>query len=103
MINNSTIKEILGHRFKDAQIEVSGSESKFEARIISSEFESLKTIDRHILVYHSLDSNIKSGEIQTYNLLKFPQAHQKKNSIWIISSFGHRISQLQCRALWHYF
>ena len=31
MINNSTIKEILGHRFKDAQIEVSGSESKFEA------------------------------------------------------------------------
>ena len=49
MINNSTIKEILGHRFKDAQIEVSGSESKFEARIISSEFESLKTIDRQYL------------------------------------------------------
>ena len=34
MINNSTIKEILSHRFKDAQIEVSGSESKFEARIM---------------------------------------------------------------------
>ena len=68
MINNSTIKEILEHRFKDAQIEVSGSESKFEARIISSEFESLKTIDRHKLVYQSLDSYIKSGEIHAISL-----------------------------------
>ena len=56
------------HRFKDAQIEVSGSESKFEARIISSEFESLKTIDRHKLVYQSLDNYIKSGEIHAISL-----------------------------------
>ena len=68
MINNSTIKEILSPRFKDAQIEVSGSESKFEARIISSEFDSLKTIDRHKLVYQSLDNYIKSGEIHAISL-----------------------------------
>ena len=58
----------MGHRFKDAQIEVSGSESKFEARIISSEIESLKTIDRHKLVYQSLYNYIKSGEIHAISL-----------------------------------
>ena len=58
----------MGHRFKDAQIEVSGSESKFEARIISSEFESVKTIDRHKLVYQSLDRYIKLGEIHAISL-----------------------------------
>ena len=48
--------------------EVDGSEGKFTANIVYEGFKDLNTIKRHKLVYNSLDSYIKSGELHAISL-----------------------------------
>lgn len=53
-----------------------GDGSKFEATIISDEFEGLTPVQRHKLVYAVLDEHIKSGAIHALTI----KAHT--NSEW---------------------
>ena len=54
-----------------AQANVTGDGSKFEAEVISDEFEGLPPLKRHKLVYAVLDEHIKSGAIHALSIRAF--------------------------------
>ena len=54
-----------------AKANVSGDGSKFEAEVISDEFEGLPPLKRHKLVYAVLDEHIKSGAIHALSIRAF--------------------------------
>lgn len=51
-----------------AKADVTGDGSKFEALVISDEFEGLPTLKRHKLVYAVLDEHIKTGAIHALSI-----------------------------------
>lgn len=61
-----------------AQAEITGDGSKFEARVVSDEFEGLSTLKRHKMVYAVLDEHIKSGAIHALTIKAFTQAEAKE-------------------------
>ena len=64
----TVIKNILSSSFSDAQIEVSGSDSKYDVKIISDDFQGKNTIDRHKIIYALLNQYIVSGEIHALSI-----------------------------------
>lgn len=64
----TVIKNILSSSFNDAQIEVSGSDSKYDVKIISDDFQGKNTIDRHKIIYSLLNQYIASGEIHALSI-----------------------------------
>ena len=60
-----------------SQAEITGDGSKFEARVVSDEFEGLSTLNRHKMVYAVLDEHIKSGAIHALTIKAFTQAEAK--------------------------
>ena len=56
-----------------AKANVTGDGSKFEAEVISDEFEGLPPLKRHKLVYAVLDEHIKSGAIHALSIRAFTQ------------------------------
>ena len=60
-----------------AQAEITGDGSKFEARVVSDEFEGLSTLKRHKMVYAVLDEHIKSGAIHALTIKTFTQTEAK--------------------------
>ena len=67
----TVIKNILSTSFNDAQIEVSGSDSKYDVKIISDDFQGKNTIDRHKIIYALLNQYIASGEIHALSIKSF--------------------------------
>ena len=70
-MNNEIIKEIIENALQGSHAEIEGSEGKYTAIVIYDGFEGLNTIKRHKLVYGSLDSYIKSGELHAISLKTF--------------------------------
>lgn len=58
----------------DSRADVTGDGSKFEARVISDEFEGLSTIKRHKMIYAVLDQHIKSGAIHALSIKAFTKS-----------------------------
>ena len=61
-----------------AQAEITGDGSKFEARVVSDDFEGLSTLKRHKMVYAVLDEHIKSGAIHALTIKALTQAEAKE-------------------------
>ena len=70
------IKDILQASFKDADIEVSGSESKYDVKIVSDDFQNKNIIERHKMVYALLNKYIISCEIHALTI----KSHTKKEN-----------------------
>ena len=70
-MDKDKIKEIIENTLQGSSAEVDGSEGKFTANIVYEGFKDLNTIKRHKLVYNSLDSYIKSGELHAISLKTF--------------------------------
>ena len=70
------IKDILHASFKDADIEVSGSESKYDVKIVSDDFQNKNIIERHKMIYALLNKYIISGEIHALTI----KSHTKKEN-----------------------
>ncbi len=51
-----------------SKADVSGDGSKFEALVISEEFDGLSTLKRHKMIYAVLDEHIKSGAIHALTI-----------------------------------
>lgn len=51
-----------------AQAEINGDGSKFEAQVISAEFQGKSTVNRHRMIYSVLDEHIKSGAIHALTI-----------------------------------
>jgi acid stress-induced BolA-like protein IbaG/YrbA len=60
-----------------AQAEITGDGSKFEARVVSDDFEGLSTLKRHKMVYAVLDEHIKSGAIHALTIRAYTQSEAK--------------------------
>lgn len=54
-----------------AKANVTGDGSKFEAEVVSDEFEGLPPLKRHKLIYAVLDEQIKSGAIHALTIRAF--------------------------------
>ena len=70
-MDKGKIKEIIEETLQGSFAEIEGSEGKYTASIIYKGFEGLNTVKRHQLVYSSLDSYIKSGELHAISLKTF--------------------------------
>jgi len=62
------LKELIQNHFPDASVEVSGSEGKYHATVISQQFEGLSTLERHKMVYKAVDAEITSGELHALSI-----------------------------------
>ena len=62
------IKEIIESSLKGSIANVDGSEGKYTAKIIYDGFDNLNTVERHKIVYKTLDEYIKSGELHAISM-----------------------------------
>jgi len=53
---------------------VTGDGSKFEAQVVSDEFDGMATIKRHKLVYAVLDQYIKTGAIHALSIKTYTKS-----------------------------
>ncbi len=63
------IQQLITSHFPDAVVEVSGSEGKYVANIVSNTFTDLATIKRHKLVYAAVNNEIASGELHALTIV----------------------------------
>ncbi len=53
---------------------VTGDGSKFEAHVVSDEFDGLSTIKRHKMIYAVLDQYIKTGAIHALSIKAYTKS-----------------------------
>ncbi len=61
-----------------SKADVSGDGSKFEALVISDEFDGLSPLKRHKMIYAVLDEHIKSGAIHALTIKAYTAAEWQK-------------------------
>ena len=52
----------------DAQVRVTGGEGKYEATVISEAFAELSAVQRHQLVYRTVQAHIESGSLHALSI-----------------------------------
>lgn len=62
------IQALISDKMADAQVTVTGAEGKFEATVISDDFEGLMIIKRHKMVYACVNDQIASGELHALTI-----------------------------------
>ena len=62
------IKNLIRAGLPDAQIDVGGGDGKYQARIISATFEGLTQVQRHQVVYATIQAQIQSGELHALSI-----------------------------------
>jgi len=63
------IQQLIATQMPDAEVDVSGGEGKFVARVTSDAFEGLMPIKRHKLVYACVNDEIVSGELHALTIV----------------------------------
>lgn len=61
-----------------ATADITGDGSKFEARVVTADFDGQSTIKRHKMVYAVLDEHIKSGAIHALTIKAYTPDEWKK-------------------------
>ncbi len=62
------IQTLISEKMPNANVSVTGAEGKFEATVISDEFDGLMIIKRHKLVYACVNEQITSGELHALTI-----------------------------------
>ena len=68
MLPTQTIKEKIEAGIPGAKVEVTGDGYKYEAVVISDQFEGLNTMKQHQMVYATVNELITSGELHALSL-----------------------------------
>lgn len=63
-----TIQTLISEKMPNANVRVTEVEGKFEATVISEQFEGLMTLKRHKLVYACVHEQITSGELHALTI-----------------------------------
>ena len=63
-----TIQTRIKQQLPDAQVSVTGEEGKYTAEVISSQFAGQGTLERHRLVYATLQAEIQSGAVHALTI-----------------------------------
>lgn len=66
---NKQIEALIKQKLPQADVSVSGSEGKYQATIISQQFDGLSTLERHQMVYATINNEIKSGVIHALSIV----------------------------------
>lgn len=69
MMNPEEIEQLIQQGMPSASVEVSGSEGKFVAQVVSDEFSGLTPIKRHKLVYACVNEEIASGALHALTII----------------------------------
>lgn len=76
-ITNEEAQNLIETAMPDTKAIVNGDGYKYEAIVVSSEFEGLNTVKRHKLVYAALDNVIKGGTLHALTIkAKTPAEYQ---------------------------
>ena len=62
------IQSLISEKMPKANVSVTGAEGKFEATVISDEFDGLMIIKRHKLVYACVEEQITSGALHALTI-----------------------------------
>ncbi|OOC09546.1 MULTISPECIES: BolA family protein [Thioalkalivibrio] len=66
----SQVAELIRAGLPDARsVEVTGGEGKFEARVISPQFEGMSRVKKHQTVYATVREQIDSGELHALSIV----------------------------------
>ncbi|WP_018953247.1 BolA family protein [Thioalkalivibrio sulfidiphilus] len=68
------VQQLISSRMPDARVSVTGGDGKFEATVISAEFEGLNPVKRHQRVYATVGGEIASGAIHALSIKPFTPA-----------------------------
>ena len=72
------IKKILSESFNNCHIEVDGSDSKYNVKIITDDFQDKNTIERHKMIYALLNKFILTGEIHALTIKSLTKNENEK-------------------------
>lgn len=64
-----TMNQALADAFPGDSAQLDGDGYKFQATVVSPQFDGLRTLARHKLVYAALDTFIKSGELHALTIV----------------------------------
>ncbi|NCA69218.1 MAG: BolA/IbaG family iron-sulfur metabolism protein [Sphingobacteriia bacterium] len=67
-METETVAQLIRQGLPDAQVEVTGDGSHFDALVVSPAFEGLTLIARHRLVKETVKAQIASGELHALSL-----------------------------------
>ena len=74
------IKNLIEAGIPDSKAIVSGAEGKYEATVISDQFEGMSMVKEHQLVYATVNQQIASGELHALTIKAFTSAEwEEKN------------------------
>jgi len=62
------IQVLISDKMAGAEVSVTGAEGKFEATVISDDFDGLMLIKRHKMVYACVNDQITSGELHALTI-----------------------------------
>lgn len=79
-MTNEEIESIIETKLTGSKASVSGDGSKFEATVISNEFEGLSIVKKHQLIYKLLSDAITSGAIHALTIKAFTETEWASNS-----------------------
>jgi len=68
-MNPEKIQQLIQQGMPSANVDVSGSEGKFVAQVVSDDFNQLSLIKRHKLVYACVHDEIASGELHALTII----------------------------------
>lgn len=68
MFPTEDIKKLIEEGIPDAKVEVTGDGYKYEASVVSDQFEGLNTMKQHQMVYATVNHLITSGEVHALSL-----------------------------------
>ncbi len=72
------IKNLIIAGLADAQIDVDGSDGKYQVKIISAAFEGLTQVQRHQAVYATIQARIQSGELHALSIETLTPSEDKQ-------------------------
>ena len=62
------VQQLIVAHFKEATVNVSGGEGKFETVVVSTDFRGMDTLSRHQLVYAAVNREIATGALHALSI-----------------------------------
>lgn len=79
-ITTEQIKNIIAAELSDAELEVHGSDGKYQIMVVADVFAGLNSVKRQQTIYRIINEHISSGAIHAVSMsLHTKEEHVKKN------------------------
>ena len=79
-MNTDEIKKLIEAGIPDSKAIVTGAEGKYEATVISDQFDGMTVVKEHQLVYATVKPQIASGELHALTIKAFTTSEWEKQN-----------------------